>query len=714
MITIIDLETSTKPNKNGKLDPSPYMEENFILGIGWSAAVYPGDDKGTCHYIHVPHEDTSASWMAKKISVQKLLDGTNLLVGHNLKFDLSWLNREGFKYSGRVYDTMIGEYVLARGERKSLSLEETCKRRKLSLKASDSLQEYLKDGKGYENIPKEVLREYCLQDIKSTVELFHAQIKDLKHQDNKGLMKTVKMSNEFLLVLTDMENNGIAIDMDALSAVEHEYKKEYRELEESISDNIRDKMGDAKVNLSSPEQLSQLIFSRKVTDKRKWASAFNIGMDKSTGKPLRRHRLSQKEFVSAIQKYTEPVFKATAVSCVDCSGEGYIQKFKVNGAPYKNLTRCIPCKGEGTVLSSTGKQGGFGQLKAFLARNKYSVQMVSDGGFKTDKQTLIDLGRSDGKIKDFANKLTRYGAVDTYLNTFVNGIKMNVALGDTLDTVFSKNTDAFLHPSFRQCVTATGRLSSRNPNFQNQPRVNTFPIRKVVISRYPGGMIIDTDFSQLEFRAAVFLAQDEQGMQDVRDGIDVHQFTADVIGVSRQDAKAHTFKPLYGGTSGTEDERRYYQTFLKKYKDISTMHDAWLVDVLRKGTLVLPTGREYSFRNVTRYPSGGVSGGTKIKNYPVQGFATADIVPVACIYVWREMKKRGLTKSKMINTVHDSIVSDAHPDELKEMLDIHSNIGYATKELMKEMYDIDFNLDLDVETKFGENWLDMKWDANDV
>ena len=223
------------------------------------------------------------------------------------------------------------------------------------------------------------------------MELFHAQIKDLKHQDNKGLMKTVKMSNEFLLVLTDMENSGIAIDMDALSTVEHEYKKEYRELEESISDNIRDKMGDAKVNLSSPEQLSQLIFSRKVTDKRKWASAFNIGMDKSTGKPLRRHRLSQKEFVSAIQKYTEPVFQVTAVSCVDCSGEGYIQKFKVNGAPYKNLTRCIPCKGEGTVLCSTGKQGGFGQLKAFLARNKYNVQMVSDVGFKTDKQTLIDL-----------------------------------------------------------------------------------------------------------------------------------------------------------------------------------------------------------------------------------------------------------------------------------------------------------------------------------
>lgn len=61
----------------------------------------------------------------------------------------------------------------------------------------------------------------------------------------------------------------------------------------------------------------------------------------------------------------------------------------------------------------------------------------------------------------------------------------------------------------------------------------------------------------------------------------------------------------------------------------------------------------------------------------------------------------------MINTVHDSIVSDAHPDELEEMLDIHVNIGYATKELLREMYDIDFNLELDVDTTYGENWLDM-------
>ena len=121
MITIIDLETSTKPNKNGKLDPSPYMEENFILGVGW------GDTKGEASYVHTSCTGDSNLEMAKKLSIQKVLDDTTLLVGHNLKFDLSWLYREGLTYSGRVYDTMLAEYIFARGERKSLSLEEVCK-----------------------------------------------------------------------------------------------------------------------------------------------------------------------------------------------------------------------------------------------------------------------------------------------------------------------------------------------------------------------------------------------------------------------------------------------------------------------------------------------------------------------------------------------------------------------------------------------------------
>ena len=90
-----------------------------------------------------------------------------------------------------------------------------------------------------------------------------------------------------------------------------------------------------------------------------------------------------------------------------------------------------------------------------------------------------------------------------------------------------------------QCVTATGRLSSRNPNFQNMPRGTTFPVRECVVSRWDGGKILEGDYSQLEFRVAGFLANDDQVYADVQKGFDVHSFSAEALGVSRQEAKAH-------------------------------------------------------------------------------------------------------------------------------------------------------------------------------
>ena len=96
----------------------------------------------------------------------------------------------------------------------------------------------------------------------------------------------------------------------------------------------------------------------------------------------------------------------------------------------------------------------------------------------------------------------------------------------------------------------TGRLSSSKPNFQNMPRGDKFPIKKAIQSRFENGEIIEVDFAQLEFRVAAFLSQDKQAMSDIQNGVDVHQITADIIGCDRQNAKAHTFKPLYGGMMG--------------------------------------------------------------------------------------------------------------------------------------------------------------------
>ena len=104
---------------------------------------------------------------------------------------------------------------------------------------------------------------------------------------------------------------------------------------------------------------------------------------------------------------------------------------------------------------------------------------------------------------------------------------------------------------------------------------------------------------------------------------------------------------------------------------------------------------------------GGSSFSTQIKNYPVQGFATADIVPLACINI-QELLEEHNTKSLLINTVHDSIVADVSPGEESLVASCLNKGCLGVIQRMKDMYDIDFNVPLDVELKVGSNWLDTK------
>ena len=674
-ITVVDVETSFVTGENGKTDPSPFNSRNKLVSVGINN-----------EYLFFNHDERQDN--GAFIKVQNILDKTTLLIGHNLKFDLAWLYEVGFKYSGKVYDTMIGEYVLQRGVRKALSLKECCNRRKLSSK-SDATQDFINQGISFEMMPSKIVEEYGRQDITVTRELYHSQVDDFKQAKNRNLVPTVKMMNSFLQVLTKMEMNGIQIDLDALHDVETKFKIEYDELREKIDTIIWERMGDTRMNPASPEQLSWLIYGVKVVDKKKWAEAFNIGIDPQTKKQKKKPKLSRTQFTRMVAQMTQPIYKTRSHQCIHCSGQGRIQKIKVNGEPYKNLSPCHHCSGTGIIYEETKSRAGFTLNPSF-------VSDVSEGGFKTDRVTLGKLTNTDdAELNEFIECITRYNALETYLNTFVEGIKSHC------------NKDGSLHPKFMQCVTATGRLSSRDPNFQNQPRGKTFPIRRVVTSRWEGGKILEMDFAQLEFRTAVFLSQDRQGMADIQNKVDIHQFTADVIGVSRQEAKGHTFKPLYGGMSGTESEKKYYKEFLVKYKDIAKWHDQLESDAINYKVVSLPSGREYAFPFARRMPWGSSSNSTQVKNYPVQGFATADIVPLTCIAVDNLMVQNKV-KSLLINTIHDSVLIDVHPNEEDMIIDIVKKGARNVVPMMKEHYDIDFNVPLDTDVKVGYNWLEMR------
>ena len=675
MITVVDVETSFQKTPNGGTDPLPFNPKNILVSVGIND-----------EYYFTNHSERVDEGCYHKI--QSILDQTTLLIGHNIKFDLTWLLEAGFKYNGRVYDTMIGEYVLNRGIRKSLTLEMCCRRRRIGSK-DDRIKEFMDRGVSFENIPKDIVEEYGRIDVEITRKLFDSQMDDLRLEKNRGLLRTIKMMNEFLLVLTNMERNGIHVNLTTLESVEKQYRAEFSYLRQKIDKIVYEKMGDTKINLASPEQLSWLIYSKKPKDKEVWCKLFNIGIDKQTNKNKKRPQFSRIKFRELVRNNTEMIHKTTAEQCGSCKGKGVIKKIKVDGTPYKKYTKCSECDGDGYTYSQLAKIAGFNQRPR-------SVYDTAEAGFRTDRITLSKIvGEAEGELKEFIDAVIRHNSIDTYLHTFVNGIKSFT------------NENSMLHPKFMQAVTATARLSSRDPNFQNQPRGGTFPIRKVVDSRFEGGSILEVDFAQLEFRTAVFLAQDKQGMEDIKNKIDVHQYTAEIIGVSRQDAKAHTFKPLYGGTTGTEEEKRYYRKFAEKYKGIAAWHQQLQTEAIKLKRLKLPTGREYAFPYAERMPWGGSSYSTQIKNYPVQGFATADIVPLACIKIYELMKEQKV-KSLLINTVHDSIVADVYPGEEAVMSKIFRQGTASVIPALKEYYGINFNVPLDTELKMGYNWLDIK------
>ena len=106
-----------------------------------------------------------------------------------------------------------------------------------------------------------------------------------------------------------------------------------------------------------------------------------------------------------------------------------------------------------------------------------------------------------------------------------------------------------------------------------------------------------------------------------------------------------------------------------------------------------------------RKASGSVTNFTQIKNYPVQSFATADIVPLVLMEIDKNLEN---LNSCIVNTVHDSIVIDVHPREIEKVQSILEVVNKNIKHLVDRQYNIDFNVPLLLESKIGNNWLDTK------
>jgi len=672
----LDVENTTT-ERNGKLHLDPFEPDNSLTMVGMLT------DQGVEHIVTFDHSEVYPDEDGH-VLVQEFLDDTTILIAHNAAYDLMWLWESGFKYDGPVFDTMLGEYVLQRGQKQPLSLEACAERYELDTKKQDTLKEYFKKGYSTRDIPYTELSEYLSADLHATQQLSDKLMRQLQ-SDSSSLNDTVVLTNQVCVTLARIYQRGFKVDLSVLEEVRQEFEQEKCQLVDDLQLHVRKVMGDTPINLNSPEQLSWVIYGRKVIDKHDWATLIDPYMPDD-------------EFRQLVATRTQRMYRTNAVQCPTCKGSGYIRKTKKNGQPFAKPSKCPECGTSGFLFNPTDTMAGF-KFKPPTAK------WASANGFSTSKNNLqlLEAGAKTRGMDDaveFLSKVRRLSAVDTYLSSFVDGISN-----------YTKQ-DGMLHVSLLQHRTSTGRLSGANPNMQNMPRGGTFPVKKVFVSRWDGGKILEADFAQLEFRAAAYLSQDGVAIEEVSTGFDVHAYTAKVITdagqhTSRQDAKAHTFAPLYGasGYGRTKAEAAYYEHFNEKYTGVADWHSRLAKEAITTQKIITPSGREFSFPDVVRKANGRVSYFTQIKNYPVQSFATADIVPIALLHIDKLLDNM---QSCVVNTVHDSIVIDVHPDEEDAVIQVIENTNNELPNLIALRWGINFNVPLLLESKIGPNWLDTK------
>lgn len=699
-VLITDVENTTVHRKDGKLDLSPYHPHNTLVSVGLREIV--DGVMGEVEYYFFHHLDLEDIPVKDNFRiVQEKLDSADLVVGHNVKHDLSWLWSTGFSYDGPLWDTLLFEYVIARGLHTPLSLDYIAKKRNVTHKKSDLIKDYYKKGIMFDEIPVDIVIEYGSGDIISTSELYLVQRNLLNRNENIGLTNTVQLTNRFCNVITTVEGNGICINLDVLESVGDEFRIELNQLEKDLKSIVEDVMGDTPINLESPEQLSWLVYSREVIDKAQWKKDFKIEKDEN-GKDQYPPRWRKKTFNNYVKENTRKLLKTKARQCPNCKGHGRYFKKKKDGSSWKKDGPCHDCNSTGLLYDTIKSYAGLKMVPT-------STSDAAAGGFSTSKEKLEEFARwchskDLHQHYEFFSKVVRRKALSKYIGTYVEGIQNSVVRTFERDGV----KYGYVHPQFNQARTRTGRLASP---WQIIPRGNTFPVKKSVVSRFDKGTLIEADYSQLEFRVAGNLSKDPNVIHDVLSGVDVHEETAKVLNsagqpTSRQDAKPHTFKPLYGGMSGTTAEQTYYRAFLyRKYPGINDWHKKLAQEALETKKLVLPSGREYAFPYAERTSYGSVTGITKIKNYPVQGFATADIVLWACVLLQNKLRNR---KSVLINQVHDSILVDCSPGEEEVVVQDIKEAMLGVQKFLTNMIGFEWLIPLEIEIKQGFNWLEEK------
>lgn len=296
-------------------------------------------------------------------------------------------------------------------------------------------------------------------------------------------------------------------------------------------------------------------------------------------------------------------------------------------------------------------------------------------------------------------------------------MKLKSTYADGLAVVINEKTGK-IHSNFNQTITATGRISSTEPNLQNIPIKLEMGrrIRKVFIPSSDEYLFLDVDYSQIELRVFAHLSEDENLIQAFLENQDIHRLTAsqvfhvpfdEVTSLQRSNAKAINFGILYGmgGFSLSKDlgitkkeADRYIEQYFEKYPKVKKYIEDIVAYGRQHGYVATLFNRKREMSDLKAKNFAVRAGAERIAmNTPIQGTA-ADIIKIAMNNVYRILKE-GEYRSRLILQVHDELLIEVHREEAE-----------IIKRLVeKEMKNaVQLKVPLEVEGKLGESWYDTK------
>ena len=341
------------------------------------------------------------------------------------------------------------------------------------------------------------------------------------------------------------------------------------------------------------------------------------------------------------------------------------------------------------------------QIAALLYDDLKLLPRKKNGNDSTDEETLLSVEDKHPIVREILEFRAAKKLLSTYIEPFPSYIS---------------RSDGKIHTSFNQALTATGRLSSSNPNLQNIPirSERGKEIRKAFVPSREGGVILSADYSQIELRIMAHLSQDRHLIEAFNKGLDIHKATAarifgidssEVTPDQRRVAKTANFGIMYGISAfglaqrlscSRSEAKQIIDDYFESFPAIRSFIDDTLTSARENGYVETIFGRRRFVPDVnSRNATVRSLAERNAVNAPIQG-TSADIIKMAMAGVDRRISEAGL-KSRMVLQIHDELVFDALVDELDALKAI----------VVEEMENVvKLSVPLTVECDYGKNWLE--------